>query len=107
MPLFSWGWIMQYRCHEQLAALKKYSLPDRGMFRYLVCPHYTCECMIYLSLAIIAAPEGQWWNKTLVSVLMFVAVNLGVTAHGTKNWYMAKFERDRVVRKWNMIPFLY
>lgn len=107
LPLFSWGWVMQHRCHKQLAGLKKYSLPDQGMFRYLVCPHYTCECLIYLSLAIIAAPEGLWWNRTLLSVLVFVVMNLGVTAHGTKNWYMEKFGRAKVVQKWNMIPFLY
>lgn len=107
LPLFLYGWVMQHRCHKHLAGLKKYSLPGLGMFRYLICPHYTCECLIYLSLALVAAPKGQWCNRTLLSVLIFVAVNLGVTAHGTRNWYIEKFGPERVVGKWIMIPLLY
>lgn len=107
LPLFLYGWVMQHRCHKQLAGLKKYSLPDAGMFARLVCPHYTCECLMYFALAVAGAPAGQWWNRTLVSVLVFVAVNLGVTAYGTRSWYIDKFGPERVVGKWVMIPFVY
>lgn len=106
-PLFSFAWISQYRCHRHLAGLKKYSLPDQGMFRYLISPHYTCECLIYLSLAIVAAPEGHSCNRTMLSALFFVAVNLGVTARGTKSWYIEKFGSDKVAVKKVMIPFVY
>lgn len=107
LPLFLGGWTMQHQCHKHLAGLKKYSLPDSGMFHYLVCPHYTCECLIYFSLAVLGAPAGQWCNRTLLSVLAFVAVNLGVTAYGTRNWYVEKFGPERVVGKWIMLPFVY
>lgn len=107
LPLFLSGWVMQHQCHKHLAGLKKYSLPDSGMFHYLVCPHYTCECLIYFSLAVLGAPPGQWCNRTLLSVLTFVAVNLGVTAYGTKNWYIEKFGPERVKAKWTMLPFVY
>lgn len=107
LPLFLYGWVMQHRCHKHLAGLKKYSLPDLGLFRRLVCPHYTYECLIYLSLAVATAPEGYCFNRTVLSVLAFVAVNLGVTAHGTRNWYIEKFGPERVVPKWVMIPWLY
>lgn len=107
LSLFISAWVSQYRCHKHLAGLKKYSLPDLGMFRHLVCPHYTCECVIYLSLAIVAAPEGQLCNTTLLSALMFVAVNLGVTAHGTRSWYTEKFGPEAVAGRRILIPFLY
>ncbi|KAK2604234.1 hypothetical protein N8I77_007180 [Diaporthe amygdali] len=107
VPLFFFAWTSQYRCHEYLAGLRKYSLPDKGMFRHLISPHYTCECLIYLSLAIVAAPEGHLCNQTLLSALIFVAVNLGVTARGTKSWYVDKFGSDKVARKKVMIPFVY
>lgn len=107
LPLFVYGWVMQHRCHKQLADLKKYSLPEAGLFRGLVCPHYTCECLMYLALAVVGAPAGQWCNRTLLSVLVFVAVNLGVTAYGTRSWYIEKFGPEKVVRKWIMIPFVY
>lgn len=107
LPAFLFAWVNQYRCHAHLAGLKKYSLPDTGMFRRLVSPHYTCECLLYLSLAIAAAPEGEILNKTMVSVLFFVLVNLGLTASGTRQWYADKFGADAVARKWSMIPFIF
>jgi 3-oxo-5-alpha-steroid 4-dehydrogenase 3 len=107
LPAFLFAWVNQYRCHAHLAGLKKYSLPDEGLFRHLVSPHYTCECLLYLSLAIAAAPQGEVVNKTMLSVLLFVVVNLGLTALGTRQWYAEKFGADAVARKWNMIPFIF
>ncbi|KAK8089346.1 3-oxo-5-alpha-steroid 4-dehydrogenase [Apiospora hydei] len=105
--LFLVAWIMQYRCHKYLAGLKKYSLPEDGMFRYLICPHYTCECMLYLSLAITAAPEGRLFNQTIICGLMFVATNLGVTAGDTRKWYAEKFGQNSIQQRWNMVPLVY
>ena len=97
----------QYQCHAYLASLKKYSLPEQGWFRRITCPHYTCECLLYLSLAVVAAPEKQFCNSTLLCGLAFVAVNLGVTANGTRQWYMAKFGAERAKSRWRMIPFVF
>lgn len=107
LPLFIFSSIMQYRCHQHLASLKKYSLPNLGMFRHIVSPHYTCECLIYFSLAVLASPEGYWCNRSLLSVLLFVAVNLGITAHGTRHWYNEKFGESWAREKWTMIPLLF
>ncbi|KAI5928607.1 hypothetical protein F4810DRAFT_12479 [Camillea tinctor] len=104
VPMFLFSWLMQYRCHKHLSGLKKYSLPEDGLFQYLVCPHYTCECLLYLSLAITAAPKGQLYNKTLLCAVLFVSINLGVTANGTKRWYCDKFGQEKVHGKWKMIP---
>ncbi|KAK0722384.1 hypothetical protein B0T26DRAFT_640833 [Lasiosphaeria miniovina] len=106
-PIFLFAWVNQYRCHKYLAGLKKYSLPDEGLFRHLICPHYTCECLVYLSLAVVTAPPGQLCNKTLLCALLFVAINLGATASGTHKWYGEKFGAGAVAGKWNMIPFLF
>ncbi|KAK8115042.1 3-oxo-5-alpha-steroid 4-dehydrogenase [Apiospora kogelbergensis] len=105
--LFLVAWIMQYRCHKYLASLKKYSLPEDGMFAYLICPHYTCECLLYLSLAITAAPTGQLYNRTIICGLLFVSTNLGVTAGDTRKWYAEKFGQDRIQHRWNMVPLVY
>ncbi|KAI0530143.1 hypothetical protein GGR58DRAFT_261963 [Xylaria digitata] len=104
--VFLIAWFMQYRCHQHLAGLKKYSLPEDGLFRYLVCPHYTCECLLYLSMAVAAAPKGQFCNQTLTCAVLFVSVNLGVTANGTKLWYEERFGRQ-VQGKWKMIPIVF
>ncbi|KAI1364185.1 hypothetical protein F5Y08DRAFT_328898 [Xylaria arbuscula] len=105
--VFLLAWIMQYRCHQVLAGLKKYSLPQSGLFRYLVCPHYTCECLLYLSLAVMAAPKGQLYNRTVLCAMLFVTINLGVTANGTRLWYSDKFGSNNVQGKWRMIPILF
>ncbi|KAL2753396.1 hypothetical protein ACRALDRAFT_1077523 [Sodiomyces alcalophilus JCM 7366] len=105
--LFGFGWWQQYACHTYLASLKKYTLPDQGMFRHIVCAHYTCECLIYLGLAMVAAPPGQWRNRTLWCGLIFIAVNLGSTANGTKKWYAQKFGADKVAGRWRMIPYVF
>ncbi len=107
VTLFQFAWLRQYRCHKHLAGLKKYSLPEGGMFRFFVCPHYTCECLIYLSMALAAAPAGLLFSPTLLSALLFVSVNLGVTAAGTRIWYIEKFGAASVAKKWNMILFVF
>jgi 3-oxo-5-alpha-steroid 4-dehydrogenase 3 len=106
VPAFLFAWVNQHRCHKHLAGLKKYSLPEAGMFRHYICPHYTCECLLYLSMAIATAPRGAWCNRTLLCALAFVAANLGVTAAGTRKWYAEKFGTGPIAHKWNMIPFV-
>lgn len=104
---YLYGWSNQHKCHKHLASLKKYSLPEQGLFRYLICPHYTCECLIYLGLAMIAAPKGYVVNRTLMGALWFIVANLGTTADGTKQWYAQKFGAEKVASKWRMIPFVF
>lgn len=107
VPLFLVVSGIQHDCHHFLFSLKKYTVPDHPMFRGALCPHYGAECVLYLSLAILAAPSGQFVNKTLLTCLAFVAVNLGVTAQTTKQWYKQKFGADAVQDRWLMIPYIY
>ena len=87
--------------------VKTYKLPSHAAFQPLICPHYTAECVIYLAMAINAAPPGEWLNHTLTCALGFVVVNLGTTAYGTKQWYESVFGKDSVRGKWRMIPGLF
>lgn len=107
---------MQHDCHAYLASLKKpangenkseYQLPDHPAFNLSLSPHYFAECMIYTALSILAAPEGTWLNWTLVTALIFVVVNLGVTADGTRKWYREKFGAEAVAGRARMIPSIY
>ncbi|KAJ5784235.1 uncharacterized protein N7503_009447 [Penicillium pulvis] len=107
IPLFLMASGLQHDCHHFLFSLKKYNLPDHPIFRAAVCPHYGAECIIYLSLAFLAAPPGQMVNKTVLACFAFVAVNLGLTARTTKEWYMQKFGRVAVQDRWLMIPWVY
>lgn len=107
MAMFCLASMTQNVCHKHLASLKKYSLPDHPFFRSLICPHYTCECLIYLAIAIGAAPEEHFLNGTVVAGLVFVASNLAVTANSTKKWYAEKFGEEAVKGRWKMVPFIF
>ncbi|KAL2822530.1 protein DFG10 [Aspergillus granulosus] len=107
IPIFILASGIQHDCHHYLYSLKRYTLPTHPMFSKLVCPHYTAECMIYLSIAVLAAPQGEIVNKTVLSALTFVVINLGITASTTREWYRQKFGEEAVRGKWNMIPIVY
>lgn len=110
---------LQHDCHAYLASLKQprkdglsaeqggYKLPEHPAFNISLTPHYLAECVIYLSLAIVAAPRGDWLNWTFSSALLFVVINLGVTAHGTKEWYEGKFGPEKVKGTARMIPCVF
>ncbi|KAK5990053.1 Polyprenol reductase 1-like protein [Cladobotryum mycophilum] len=107
IAVFFFAWFKQSQFHRHLASLKKYTLPSDSWFQYIVCPHYTTECLLYLGLAFVAAPPGSLFNKSVLCGLAFVASNLGATAHGTKQWYASKFGTDQVAPRWKMIPFVF
>jgi 3-oxo-5-alpha-steroid 4-dehydrogenase 3 len=107
MPLFLYGSIAQHSCHTYLASLKKYSLPQGRLFRSIISPHYTSECLIYLGLAIVGAPRGQLLNKTIATALFFEVINLGITAETTRVWYSEKFGAKSIEGRWRMIPYVY
>ena len=104
MPIFILASGVQHDCHTYLASLPRYTLPVHPLFNTFVCPHYTAECLIYLSLAFISAPNGFWVNQTMFSAFIFTSVNLSITASNTKDWYAKKFGRDKVAIRWKMLP---
>lgn len=106
---------LQHDCHAYLFSLKtktkskseggEYTLPTHPAFTRIIVPHYTAECLVYFALALIAAPSSSWGlNGTLACVLVFVVVNLGVTAEGTREWYVQKFGHDKIAGRWRMLP---
>lgn len=102
--LFLFASYKQNECHRYLASLKKYTLPEQGWFKYIICPHYTSECLIYVALSLVAAPPGSLFNRTELCGLTFVVITIGVIAHGTKDWYAKKFGAEKVAGRWKMIP---
>ena len=107
IPVFILASGIQHDCHAYLASLPKYTLPIHPIFQSFICPHYTAECLIYLSLAFIAAPKGALINRTIFTAFIFVSANLTVTAAISKDWYERKFGKDAVAHRWIMVPGLY
>lgn len=108
VPAILTAHILQHSYHAYLYRLrsgaKGYQLPTHPVFTNLLCPHYSCETAIYILLSFLAAPAGKTVNWTLFCGAVFVAVNLGVTAIGTKDWYMLKFGKDKVGPRNRMVP---
>lgn len=108
VPAILTAHVLQHSYHAYLYRLrtedKGYQLPQHPIFSDLLCPHYTCETAIYLCLSFLAAPAGKVVNWTLFCGTIFVAVNLGVTAIGTKEWYMGKFGKQTVGPRKRMVP---
>jgi 3-oxo-5-alpha-steroid 4-dehydrogenase 3 len=108
IPAILTAHVLQHTYHAYLYNLrmqsKGYQLPSHPWFPNLLCPHYTCEVAIYVGLCLLAAPEGRWVNGTVGCAAVFVAVNLGVTAWGTREWYVEKFGEGRVGARRRMVP---
>lgn len=107
IPIFILASGIQHDCHAYLASLPKYTLPIHPLFQSFICPHYTAECLIYLSLAFIAAPKSALVNRTMFTAFIFVSTNLTVTAATSKKWYERKFGKETVAQRWVMVPGLY
>lgn len=108
VPAILTAHVLQHSYHAYLYHLRTsnegYQLPMHPIFTNLLCPHYSCETAIYFLLSLLAAPEGKAVNWTLFCGAVLVAVNLGVTAIGTKVWYMQKFGKDKVGPRKRMVP---
>ncbi|KAJ9668198.1 hypothetical protein H2201_001627 [Coniosporium apollinis] len=110
VPIFLLASGIQHAAHHHLFTLPSspnYVLPTHPIFKHVLCPHYTAECVIYICLSVIAAPVGQLVNRTVFCGLVFVAVNLGVTSVGTWEWYVARFGKERVGGRKCMVPGLF
>ncbi|KAF8863854.1 3-oxo-5-alpha-steroid 4-dehydrogenase-like protein [Acephala macrosclerotiorum] len=107
VPIFLLASGIQHDYHKHLASLKKYTLPQHHLFQYIICPHYTSECLIYVAIAIVAAPKGYFLNRTVLAGLGFVASNLGVTADATRKWYVERFGAEKLAGRWRMFPYVY
>ncbi len=84
--------IVQMRAHRELHALRTSSkmyqrIPKQGMFRFLLCPHYLSEILLYLTFAY------PYCNFPSVLVLMFVFTNLSISGYNTRQWH-SKFDPE-------------
>lgn len=109
LMLFWTASLLQHVAHAHLAALPKYSVPHHWLFKRLIAPHYTAECVLYLGLSMIAAPDGHMANTLLLWVVLLSAVNLGITADGTKKWLLQKFreQKSEIQSRYRLVPGLW
>ncbi|GJD12433.1 hypothetical protein Gasu2_65160 [Galdieria sulphuraria] len=78
---------------------KRYYIPYRGLFRYVVCPHYMLEIIIY---GVLGGSRNSFLN------FVFVVLNLTSRSIECWHWYQSYFGIECVNSHWHiLIPWLW
>lgn len=111
-----WAQYQQYRHHCILAELRDttkdsaavgtqcYSIPSRGWFIYVSCPHYLAEILIYISFALVLYSDKN--NFKTIALLLWVATNLVVSAIKSHDWYLLHYPEYASFQRKAIIPCL-
>ncbi|ODV87354.1 hypothetical protein CANARDRAFT_93486 [[Candida] arabinofermentans NRRL YB-2248] len=103
--LFLTASVDQFMNHKHLSQLKKYTQPSYGLFKYVSCPHYFDEIVIYFAHLIILR---NWYG---ILEFIWVVCNLCVSADGTYRYYTSEKQgvvaKDNMARYYRIIPFVY
>ena len=105
--IFTVAWYHQLEAHKIFANLKiknssTHSIPEGSLFKYVSCPHYMCEIIMYTCLMGILGTS----HKTGVLVWAWVTINQVIAATMSHQWYLTKFEEYPVGRK-AIVPFIW
>lgn len=79
---------------------KHYQIPEAGLFRYMLYPHYFAEWIEWIGFYIAC---GFSCRPALAFVLNEVASMLPRAVSG-KQWYVERFGEEKIRRKWAVIP---
>ena len=105
--LFAWASRQQHRCFEILADLRhaqsatRYRIPRGGLFRWLSCPHFAMEILVYVSFCGVLGLG----HRSGLLVLAWVATNQLVSGLNSHFWYQDNF-RDYPRERRAVIPYL-
>jgi len=101
IAVFGIASVQQFRAHYHLAHLVKYSLPK---FKVVASPHYFYEVVIYTVFMLFSVKNGiNLTSLMFISSLIFVVVNLSVSAVETYRYYQHKY-REEFDLKWAIFP---
>lgn len=113
--IFTLSNYFQYKHHIILYDLKmssmkskttiNHGLPRGMLFRYVCCPHYLLETLVYFSFYML-----QVNSFARLSMLLWVISNLSVVAHENLQWYRQEFPSEFIhqAKSWKRIfPFIW
>ncbi|KAJ2497590.1 hypothetical protein IWW47_003605 [Coemansia sp. RSA 2052] len=125
LAIYTYASIHQRRCHQILFELRHrcldkehvaqdaihgsdsragaYAIPIGDLFLYVSCPHFLCEILIYVSIWMVTACQAT----TLLWVVGWTAVNLGITARESQQWYLARFGARYPSDRRVLVPFVW
>lgn len=105
LALFALGFGLNVHSDAVLRALRAdgstgYSIPQRGLHRFIAAPNYFGEIVEWLGFAIAAQTLGGW------AFFAFTCANLVPRAWSHLKWYRAEFKDYPASRK-ALLPFLW
>ncbi|PHH81742.1 hypothetical protein CDD82_7960 [Ophiocordyceps australis] len=81
---------------------RHYEIPQAGLFRYMLYPHYLCEWIEWTGFLIAAG----WSCKPAWAFLVNEVCSMLPRAVRGKAWYVERFGSPRVGHKWTIVPGL-
>ncbi|KAH7133147.1 3-oxo-5-alpha-steroid 4-dehydrogenase-domain-containing protein [Dactylonectria estremocensis] len=79
---------------------KHYQIPQAGLFRYMLYPHYLCEWVEWSGFWMAAG----WGSVPARTFLINEVVTMVPRAVRGKWWYVERFGEDKIGKKWAVIP---
>ena len=104
--IFFYAWIHELEAHKIFASVKRkssgsHSVPHGDWFKYVSCPHYFAEILIYLSQVMILGVK----HKTACLIFGWVLTNQIIAGLMNHWWYRENFKNYPTNRK-AIIPFV-
>lgn len=85
----------------QAASVEKhYQIPQAGLFRYMLYPHYLSEWVEWFGFWVAAG----WGCAPARAFLVNEIFSMLPRAVNGKKWYMERFGEDKIRKKWAIIP---
>ncbi|KAM0451597.1 hypothetical protein ACHAPV_009938 [Trichoderma viride] len=85
----------------QAASVEKhYQIPQAGLFRYMLYPHYLSEWVEWFGFWMAAG----WGCAPARAFLVNEIFSMLPRAVNGKKWYMERFGEDKIRKKWAIIP---
>ncbi|CAH0016663.1 unnamed protein product [Clonostachys rhizophaga] len=82
------------------AAAKHYRIPQAGLFKYMLFPHYFCEWVEWFGFWMACG----WGCVPALTFLINEFTTMLPRAVSGKRWYAEKFGEEKVAKKWAVIP---
>lgn len=104
VAIFAFGWRMNRGADAILFALRKpaetgYKIPHGGWYRFVSCPNYLGEIVMWVGFAVAA------WSLAAVAFVAYTIANLAPRALANHRWYHDKFPNYPSERR-ALIPFV-
>lgn len=85
---------------KKVAIEKHYQIPQAGLFKYMLYPHYFCEWVEWTGFWLAAG----WGCAPARAFLVNELFTMLPRAINGRKWYIDTFGEEKIKKKWTVIP---